>query len=106
MPIPHPNPLVIPPTEARSFPDLWIYGISVHAPAIATGSIRIETLPANMATGEIASGDNMVPIQTDRLWAAAAEVPEVAAAMGAIFAAVGPLREWIAARDAQPDPAG
>ena len=104
MPIPNPNPLVIPPTEAKSYPDLWIYGISVHAPAIATGSIRIETLPANMATGEIASGDYMQPLQTDKLWQAAAEVPEVAAAMGAIIAAVGPLAAWIKAQETPSEP--
>jgi hypothetical protein len=36
----------------------------------------------------------MVSIQTDDLWKAVNEVPEVAQAMGAIFNAVEALRAW------------
>lgn len=104
MPIPHPNPVQIPATEAKTFPHVWLYNIGVHAPAIDRGSIRIETLPCNMDTGEIASGDYMQPLQTDKLWQAAGEVPEVAAAMGAIIAAVGPLAAWIKAQETPPEP--
>jgi hypothetical protein len=46
-----------------------------------------------------------VPLHTDKLWQAVAEVPEVAAAMEAIFAAVGPLAAWIAAQQPEPEPA-
>lgn len=95
MPIPNPNPLVIPPTPEQDYPDLWLYNIGVHAPSTTTGRICIETLPYNSTTQEIGAGQYMVPIQTDQLWKAVAEVPEVAAAMSAIFAAIEPLREWI-----------
>jgi len=107
MPLPHPNPVEIPATEAKSYPHVWLYNIGVHAPSIDSGSIRIETLPCNVDTGEIANGDYMVPLHTDKLWQAVAEVPEVAAAMEAIFAAVGPLAAWIAAQETaaqQPEP--
>lgn len=104
MPLPHPNPVEIPATEAKSYPELWLYNIAVHAPTVDSGVIRIETLPCNVATGEIASGDFMVPIQTSDLWAAVNEVPEVQAAMEAIFAAVEPLRAWIASQEPEPQP--
>ena len=97
--IPHPKPLEIPATPAKIFPHVWLYSVMARVPSMDSGSIRIETLPCNVATGEIANGDFMVPIQTDKLWQAAAEVPEVAAAMGAIFTAVGPLRKWIEAQN-------
>lgn len=105
MPLPNPNPVEIPATEAKSYPDLWLYNIAVHAPTIDSGFVRIETLPCNVAEGTIANGDHMVPIQTDQLWAAVNEVPEVQAAMGAILAAVEPLRAWIAAQEPEPQPA-
>lgn len=95
MPISNPNPLVIPSTLEQSFSDLWLYNIIIHAPSATSGRVCIETLPYNGDTQEIGSGQYMVPIQTDQLWKAADEVPEVAAAMAAIFAAVEPLRAWI-----------
>ena len=95
-----PTPLEIPAVAAKSYPGLWLLNVICHAPAMQSGSIRIETLPCNLATGEIASGEHMTAIQTDRLWQAVNAVPEVAAAMGAIFAAVDPLRAWVAAQEA------
>lgn len=102
MPLPNPNPVVIPATEAKSYPDLWLYNIAVHAPTIDSGMIHIQTLPCNVSEGSIANGEFMVPIQTDQLWAAVNEVPEVATAMDAIFAAVEPLRAWIASQEPEP----
>jgi hypothetical protein len=99
MPLPNPNPVVIPPTPEQDFTDLWLYNIIIHAPSIDSGLIRIETLPYNGDTQEIAGGQYMVPITTDQLWNAVNEVPEVAAAMNAIFAAVEPLRKWIEERN-------
>lgn len=92
------NPTIITtePIPAKEFPHLWLYNILVHAPSVTTGSITIETLPYNSETQEIGSGSNMVSIQTDDLWKAVNEVPEVAQAMGAIFNAVEVLREWSA----------
>ena len=98
--IPHPKPLEIPATPAKIFPHVWLYSVMARVPSMDSGSIRIETLPCNMETREIAGGDHMLPLETDDLWRAVAEVPEVAAAMGAILAAVGPLHAWIAAQNA------
>jgi hypothetical protein len=41
----------------------------------------------------------MEAISTGRLWEAVEQVPEVAAAMHAIFSAVEPLRAWVAAQE-------
>lgn len=93
MQIPSDNPIIVPPAEQKEFPDVWISSIIVHAPDAQNGSITIEFKPYNFqnkeifpeTTGSIWSGD---------LWRAVQEVPEVAQAMGAIFAAVEPLRQW------------
>lgn len=102
MPLPNPNPVIIPPTPEQDFADLWLYNIIIHAPSIDSGLIRIETLPYNGDTQEIASGQYMVPITTDQLWKAVNEVPEVETAMNAIFAAIEPLRNWIDAQHQEP----
>ena len=100
MTITNPTPIIIPPTPEQEFTDLWLYNIIIHAPSVDSGLIRIETLPYNADNQHIASGDYMVPIVTDQLWNAVNEVPEVAAAMNAIFAAIEPLRAWIDAQQA------
>lgn len=96
MPLQNTEPLVIPATEEKTYPHLWLYNTIIHAPSVNNGSIVIETLPYNGDSQEIGSGANMVPIHTNKLWEAIEEVPEVKTAMNAIFAAIEPLRAWIA----------
>jgi hypothetical protein len=99
MALSHPNPPVkTKAIPAKEFNELWLPSITIKAPSITTGQITIETIPFNEDEQELGSGKDMVAIKTDELWLAVNEVPEVAAAMGAIFAAVGPLRTWVAAR--------
>lgn len=95
MTITNPTPIVIPPTPEQEFPHLWISDIVVYAPRVDNGFIHIETLPYNQTTKTIGDGSFRQAIRTDDLWAAVNEVPEVAAAMIAIFQAVAPLREWL-----------
>lgn len=99
MPLQNTETLVIPATEEKTYPHLWLYNTIIHAPSTSGGRILIETLPYNSDKKEIGSGANMVPIATDKLWQAVEEVPEVKTAMNAIFAAVEPLRAWIAAQN-------
>ena len=91
----NPNPIEIPATEAKEFPHVWLSNIIIHAPSTTSGRITIECLPYNGNTKEIEEGKFMQSISTDNLWKALAEVPEVAQAMGAIFTALQPLKEWI-----------
>ena len=100
MPIANETPLVLPPTPGEAFPHLWLYGITVLAPTVSTGAITIDALPFNADTGRMASGDHVQRIQTDQLWLAAQQVPEVGAAIAAIVAAFDPLKAWIAAKEA------
>ena len=95
MPLQNTETLVIPAVEEKTFPHLWLSNINIYAQSTSNGHVFIETLPYNGDTKEIGSRDNVVVISTDRLWQAVDEVPEVKAAMDAIFAAIVPLRDWI-----------
>jgi hypothetical protein len=99
MPIPAQNPTTVPAVSAKSFPDLWLYNINIHAPAINTGRIYIEALPYNPDIQEIGPASGLEVITTDALFEAAYDVPEVGAAYQAIIDAIVPLREWIATRN-------
>ena len=94
MPIPNPNPVITPSIPSQDFEDLWLYNILIHSPSVSSGLISIETLPYNSEAQQIGPSQYMVPIRTDQLWKAVSEVPEVTAAMNAIFAAIEPLRAW------------
>jgi hypothetical protein len=95
MKITNDTPFVIPPTEPKTYPDLWIYGLTVLCPSASSGRVEITTLPYNYDTQEIYSGGH-VTISTDDLWKAVQEVPEVQMAFGAILQSVEPLKAWIA----------
>lgn len=94
MKITNENPVVIEPVEAKTYPDLWIYGINILAPTTTSGRLQIDLLPYNSDKQDIYPG-NHETITTDELWSAVVEVPEVAQAMFAIFQAVPALRSWI-----------
>lgn len=95
MPIINPNPVVIPPTPEVTYPHIWLYNVMIHAPSVNAGMISVEALPYNADTQALASGNYVQRMQTDQLWKAVAEVPEVEQAMQAILAAVVPLKNWI-----------
>ena len=99
--LPNPNPVVTEPVPVKEYPHLWLYNINVHVPTPTSGRVSIETLPYNSDTQEIGSGNNAVVIQTDDMWRAIQEVPEVAQVMASIFAAIEPLRNWIAEKEAE-----
>jgi hypothetical protein len=98
MPIIPDQPIVVPAIPAETYTEQWIYNLVVHSPAINSGRVQIQLLPFDPAVPKIGPGELLENIETDRLWDAVAEVPEVAAAMQAVLAAVGPLRAWIAAQ--------
>lgn len=95
MPITPEQPIVVPPVAGNTFDQQWIYNLVVHSPATDSGRVLIELLPFDATTQTIGSSQHLEVIQTDKFWQAAAEVPEVAAAMQAVINCVGPLREWI-----------
>jgi hypothetical protein len=105
MPIIPDQPIVVPAVPAETYTEQWIYNLVVHSPAINSGRVQIQLLPFDPTVPKIGPGELLENIETDRLWDAVAEVPEVAAAMQAVLAAVGPLRAWIAAQvELEPNP--
>jgi hypothetical protein len=105
MPIIPEQPIVVPPVPAETYTEQWIYNLVVHSPAINSGRVQIQLLPFDPVAPKIGPGELLENIETDRLWDAVAEVPEVAAAMQAVLDAIGPLRAWIAAQvEPEPEP--
>jgi hypothetical protein len=98
MTLTNPNPVVIPPQPEQTFPHLWLSDIIVSAQTTTDGMIYIRTLPYNQDDKVIGNANDQVILQTHDLWKAVDEVPEVAAAMYAIFQAVEPLRTWVNSR--------
>lgn len=97
-----PEPIVIPPTPEKVYPNLWIYSLSIIAPTTDSGRIQAEFLPFNYANEEIGPSDGKIAISTDKLWQAIQEVPEVAQAFTAIMNCASPLMNWIATQN-QPE---
>lgn len=107
MPITPDQPIVVPAVPAETYTEQWIYNLVVHSPAINSGRVQIQLLPFDPLAPKIGPGDLLENIETDRLWDAVANVPEVAAAMQAVLDAIGPLKAWIAAQNAPvPEPEG
>jgi len=105
MPIIPEQPIVVPPVPGETYTEQWIYNLVVHSPAINSGRVQIQLLPFDPVAPKIGPGELLENIESDRLWDAVAEVPEVAAAMQAVLDAVGPLRAWIAAQvELEPEP--
>jgi hypothetical protein len=103
MPIIPEQPIVVPAVPAETYTEQWIYNLVIHSPAINSGRVQIQLLPFDPTVPKIGPGELLENIETDRLWDAVAEVPEVAAAMQAVLDAVEPLRAWIAAQ-VEPEP--
>lgn len=76
--------------------------MQVSAPQVNEGSVSISLLPFDPVSQTLGDGNLLEIVQTDQLWQAASEVPEVAAAMQAVINCVGPLRTWIKAQAEQP----
>lgn len=93
------QPIVIPATEEKTFPHLWLKNIHIHSDSLTKGMIMISASPYNSSTKEI--GDGVVKnIHVMNLWKAVDEVPEVALAMNAILEAIEPLEAWNQAQQA------
>ncbi len=98
MPITPDQPIVVPPTPEQDFPLQWVFNLRVIDSTTSSGGVYIELLPYNPTTQELGPWNLVEIIQTDKLWAATQEVPEVAAAMQAVIDCIVPLRDWIKAQ--------
>lgn len=88
-------------TAAQVYDASWLSNIQVITPQHGIGTVYVEAKPMSATTGAIHPSISW-EVRTDKLWEAAEEVPEVAQAMGAILAAFGPLKAWLAAQE-QPE---
>jgi len=118
-PIPRNEPFVVPATPEETFDSVWLRSINIYAPNTADaapteGSINIEMLPYDGDNEKVLiTADNEgveyinIPNRTNGrkpFWQCVNEVPEVAAAMDAIIAAIPALREWANTPPPPPDP--
>ena len=98
MAITAPSSIVIPAVSEKTYPEQWIYNLSVSSSTLSTGRLTIELIPYNATTQEIGSTEFCQVVQSDQLWRAVEEVPAVATAFQAVIDCVEPLRTWIAAQ--------
>ena len=101
----------VPAVAEKSFDSVWVRNINIHCQQLNAegnneGNINIELMPYDATEGSEAihfTIDNEgveyinVPNRANgrkTFWECVNEVPEVAAAMEAIVAAVGPLKTW------------
>mgnify|MGYP003653533276 FL=1 len=107
MPIPADNPLVIPAKPAepgQTLAYLWIKNITIRMPSATSGRASLIFEYYDPDTGDIVDTGNDQQLRIGDLPKAIAEVPEAAAAMTAIIAAVEPLQAWVASQTTTPDP--
>lgn len=104
MAIPLPEPVVVPSTSEKTFPDAWVRELNVTAQDATSGSATFVIYPFNAQTGEVHMERQAPEILSIPLWQGCAEIPEVAAAMAAVLAAVEPIRAWKAAKEAAAAP--
>lgn len=99
-------PVTAPASAEKTFPNLWVANIIIHAPSADVATVTIKTKPFNAATGEIK--DEYLPSISADLWELASpeteggppRVPAAAIAMGAVLDAVKPIKEYLAAKEA------
>ena len=108
-PIPRNEPFVVPASPEETFDSVWLRSINIYSPNTALenpteGSMSIEMLPYDAENEKVlVTADNEgveylnIPSRENGrkpFWQAVDEVPEVAAAMDAIIAAIPALTVW------------
>lgn len=88
------DPVVEPAVAAKTYDAVWLRTIQIVTPQYGVGSIYIETVPMDSATGEL-HPSNSSELRCDLLWESVAAVQEVETALGAFLAAYAPLKNWI-----------
>ena len=118
-PIPRDEPFVVPAKPEETFDSVWLRSINIFVPNTAEadpsqGSINIEMLPYDGDSKKVlVTADNEgveyinVPNRVNErkpFWQMISEVPEAAAAMDAIIAAIHAIREWANTAPPEPEP--
>ena len=118
-PIPRGEPFVVPAKPEETFDSVWLRSINIFVPNTAEadpsqGSVNIEMLPYDGDSKKVLiTADNEgveyinIPNRVNErkpFWQMISEVPEAAAAMDAIIAAIPAIREWANTAPPEPEP--
>jgi hypothetical protein len=99
--VPLDTPVVIPPVPEKVYDAVWVRELLIRTldptAQVPGGTCIIKIEPMSSTTFEVLP-DAAFEISTEELMLAAATVPEVAAAIDAILAAVPALKTWIESR--------
>lgn len=85
------EPVVIPQTEAKTYPHLWISRVLIEAPNVDNARAYIELHPYNSTTKEILK-DSSERIHIDNIWSSAQENPAIQDAINALLEAVNVIK--------------
>jgi hypothetical protein len=95
MKIPNPSPVIIPPTQEESYPDLWIRQIFAYAPNLEGHTqLRIDVLPYNYEEKKLLGDEFMETLSLD-LWEALQNIPEVQNIFFQIIQSLPVIRDYV-----------
>ena len=91
------NPVTEPAIPEKTYPDNWIYQLSIRAPSTDHATATFELIPYNYTTKELHpnGGSYIETLFCEDLFEAIDEVPEVATAYNSIIACIEPLKAWL-----------
>jgi hypothetical protein len=84
------DPIIIPATAEKTFPNFWVSKIIMDTPSKEGGKVYIELNPYNAETKEILNQTERVFIQD--FWSKSKEIPEISIAIQAILTAVNAIK--------------
>lgn len=96
MPITKETPLVIPAKEERTLPHTWVSNLTVSVESSSQGYMFLELIPYNSESDEPLKKHRAYSIHCD-FWEVINEVPEAAAALQAVYAAIPAIESYYAA---------
>jgi uncharacterized protein YecA (UPF0149 family) len=99
----NPTPIETPAVAAKVYDRLHVYSLSAIQPTADSGSITVELLPAT-ADGELANGSLVQKMTAPLSPEIMAAVPELAAAFGAVLAAIPATMAYLAAQNTEDAP--
>ena len=85
------EPLVVAPTQEKSYPHFWISRIVIDAPKVETARVHIELSPYNADTKEILHSSRE-RIHIEDIWSMAQENIEIRNAINSIVQAVNIIK--------------
>jgi hypothetical protein len=97
----NPTPIEVPAVAAKVYDRLHVYTLSAIQPTTDSGSITVELLPCTQS-GELANGSLVQRMTAPLTPEILSAVPELAAAFGAVLAAIPATQAYLAAQQEAP----